>query len=95
MLWGVLAKWVLMLGSLAAGLLPIAFVGALDVVLGQPYAPDWLWIVAGPPFGPLLVSLAFAARLRWRALWIALGGVFVQLVVAIAFLASLSGANWS
>ena len=95
MLSRVLAKWVLVLGSLAAGLLPIAFVVGLDLALGPRHAPDWLWVVCGPPLGPLLVSLAFVARLRWRALWIGLGGVLVELVVVIAFLASLSGANWS
>lgn len=90
-------KWVLLLGSFAAGALPMVVVVVVDSGWGSSNDgfADWLRVVFGPAFGPVLVSLAFVGRLRWRALWIALGGYIVELVLVVAFLALLSQPNWS
>lgn len=90
-------KWVLLVGSFAAGVLPMLVVVVVDSAWGSTddRLAEWLLLVFGPPFGPVLVSLAFVARLRWRALWIAVGGYLVELVIVIAFLGLLSEANWS
>jgi hypothetical protein len=90
-------KWVLILGSLAAGILPMGVVLVVDGVWGSTNSAvaTALLYVFGPAFGPVVVSLAFVPRLRWRALWIAGGGYLVELVIVFAFLALLSQANWS
>lgn len=90
-------KWVLVLGSLAAGVLPMVVVVGVDAVWGSTdaAAATALLYVFGPACGPVVVSLAFVPRLRWRALWIAVGGYLVELLIVVAFLALLSRANWS
>jgi len=90
-------KWELILGSLAAGILPMVVVVVVDGVWGSTDAAvaTALLYVFGPAFGPVVVSLAFVSRLRWRALWIAGGGYLVELLIVVAFLALLSRANWS
>ena len=97
MLSRVIAKWVLVLGSLVAGVLPMMVVVVVDAVWGSTDAAvaTALLYVFGPACGPVVVSLAFVPHLRWRALWIAVGGYLVELVIVIAFLALLSRANWS
>jgi len=97
MLSRVPAKWVLILGSLAAGILPMAVVVVVDSVWGSttPAVATALLYVFGPAFGPVVVSLLFVPRMRWRALWIAGGGYLVELVIVFAFLALLSRPNWS
>ncbi|HEV2058195.1 MAG TPA: hypothetical protein VGR11_02485 [Solirubrobacteraceae bacterium] len=90
-------KWVLLVGSFAAGVLPMLVVVVVDSAWDSTddRLAEWLLLVFGPAFGPVLVSLGFVARLRWRALWIAVGGYLVELVIVIAFLGLLSEANWS
>ena len=95
MLSRVLSKWLLVLGSIGAGLVPMVVVVVVDLTMPHHGAARPLLTVFGPPLGPLVVSLAFVPHLRWRALWIALGGYLVELVIVIAFLAAMPGENWS
>lgn len=88
-------KWVLLIGGFAAGILPMAVVLVVGSAGGSAdgRVAEWLLLVFGPAFGPVVVALAFVARLRWRALWIALVGYLVELVIVIAFLGLLTQPN--
>lgn len=84
----------LLLGTLAAGLLPVGLLVAADIAFGPAGGSDGVfWLVL--LLGPALVALAFYPRLQGRALRVAIGGLLVEMLVGLAFAAALSGANWS
>lgn len=82
----------IVLASLAAGVVPVGVVVAVEIAIGPVADSSYFW---SPVLGPPLVALAFAARLRLRALWIAVGGFLVELLILAAVVAALSTANWS